>query len=262
MQTSKTRKDGQAGQADAPAKTGTRRTKLYNIDQIGGRFDEIRASNLRPLDGTIFAMRNRIAACLADGYSITDVVQMLQQAGIDGTDRQIRYALDRAGIHRRHVRRGRTPAVRRQAAQTGADSGTAESGQKATSADGDVVQNGNEYGAGSPSPDTDGIQTGGNPSAADRQIPNGPEGNAVQPGDASGPAETRTPSSPATDSDQQEQGDDGSDAPSSDGNTVQDPQVRHPAWTPKPGVLNALGNADTSKLDRYRELNERRGRTK
>ena len=71
----------------------------------------------------------------------------------------------------------------------------------------------------------------------------------------------RTPFSPATDSDQPEQGDDGSDAPSSDGNTVQDPQARRPAWTPHPGALqHVFGNADTTKIDRYKNLNERRGR--
>ncbi len=274
MQTDRTKKDGkigQDGQDEAPARAAKRTTKLYDVFQIGDRFDKLRASNMRPLDATVHAMRDRLTACLADGYSITDIVELLQQAGIDGTDRQLRYALDRAGIHRRQTRRSRSATVRRQAIQADTDSGTAESGVEATEsgqdaaiADGDVVQNSNEYGAGSPSPDTDGIQTGGNPTSADRQIPDGPDGNAVQPGDASGPAETRTPFSPATDSDQPEQGDDGSDAPSSGGDATHadavEQQARRTAWMPRPGALNALGNVDMTKSDRDKALNERRGR--
>ncbi len=96
-------------------------------------------------------------------------------------------------------------------------------------------------------------------------------------------------SSPATDNVQPEQDSDGSvvsavssedkhgaeadeepsaagpqDAPSANGDTAQadamEQQARRPAWTPRPGALHAFGNADMSKLDMYKELNERRGR--
>ncbi len=234
MQTSKTRKDGQAGQADAPAQTGKRTTKLYNVSEIGIRFDAIRSSDMRPLDATVHAMRDRIAACLAEGYSITDIVEMLQQSGIDGTDRQLRYALDRAGIHRRQTRRGRTAAVRRQAAQAGVDSAAAERGagdvESVQDAAGDTV---------------DGVQDGDDSGSAETQILSSSDMDDVQNGNDSDEAEPQ-------------------DAPGSDGDAAQadamEQQARRPAWTPRPGALHAFGNVDTSKLDKYRELNERRGR--
>ncbi len=184
MQTGKPKKDGQVGQAGqdgAPAQTGTRRTKLYDVSQVGDRFDKLRSSNLRPLDATVHAMRDRIVDCFADGYSITDVIELLQQSGIDGTDRQIRYALDRAGIHRRQVRRGRSSTNRRQAGQTGADSRTAESGAN--------VQ---EDGQPDASEDVHAVQNSNERSSEDPQTPSSADSGNAQADGPFGPAETQS----------------------------------------------------------------------
>ncbi len=223
MKTEHDMKIGQAGQAEGAAQSGKRKTKLYNVAQVGGRIDELRASEMRPLDATVHALRDRLASCLADGYSITDIVEMLQSAGIDGTDRQLRYALDRAGIHRRQTRRGRTAAVRRQAAQANAESAAPE---------GDAE-------------DAENVQD-----AACTAV------DGVQDGDASSPAVSQTSVSAAVGT-VQAGGVFGDADPQAN---ALNPQVRRPSWTPRPGALSALANADTNKLDKYRELNERRGR--
>ena len=121
-----------------------------------------------------------IAACLADGYSITDVVELLQQSGIDGTDRQLRYALDRAGIHRRQTKRARTGTNRRQAGQTMPDSGTAESGIN--------VQEDSQPGA---SEDVHAVQNSNERSSGDPQTPSSADSGYAQSNGAFGPAETQ-----------------------------------------------------------------------
>ncbi len=72
--------------------------RLYDIDKLGGALDAALTSRQRPRDAAIRALHDKIAACLADGYSIADVIAMLQTAGMDGSDRQLRYALAQAGI--------------------------------------------------------------------------------------------------------------------------------------------------------------------
>ena len=198
MQTDKVRKDG-------PARSGKRKTIFYDVSQVGERYDALRSSDKRPLDGTIYAMRDRIVESLADGYSITDVIEMLQQAGIDGTDRQIRYAMARAGIHRRHVRRGRTGAVRRQATQAGADSRTADRGfgdaeivQETAVRAMNAVQNSDERSAGEPqvpsSVDSGNGQASSSSSPAAPQVPSSSDGCNTQDNDAHIPFVPQTPS--------------------------------------------------------------------
>ncbi len=75
-----------------------RHPRLYDIDKFSAAFDAALASRQRPRDATIRSLADKISRYLAEGYSIADVVALLQTAGMDGTDRQIRYALSQAGI--------------------------------------------------------------------------------------------------------------------------------------------------------------------
>ncbi len=72
--------------------------RLYDIDAVGAALDAALASRKRPLDALIRGLRDKMLACLADGYTVGDLVSMLQATGVDGTERQLRYALAKAGI--------------------------------------------------------------------------------------------------------------------------------------------------------------------
>ncbi len=78
-----------------------RKTRRYNVSQVGHSLDTAMASEMQPLDAMVHDLRDKFLTGLARGYSISDLVLMVQEAGVDATDRQIRYAFTKAGIRRK-----------------------------------------------------------------------------------------------------------------------------------------------------------------
>ena len=276
-----------------------RKTRRYNVSQVGHSLDTAMASEMQPLDAMVHDLRDKFLTGLARGYSISDLVLMVQEAGVDATDRQIRYAFTKAGIRRKRQKsssaRGGFKAPSGQQNAGGANDEAAspaqvtDASEPASDADDDAESTEHEDGDA-----MDGVQPIHVSGIADLQMRssgtmNGTQagvnrdgmfaGNAgqhggsvddnyVQPGQKSDASDT-----PAGASEDKGGAQSGAvsgvagpqDEPSANGNTAQagaqDQQTRRPAWTPHPGALqHVFGNADTTKINRYKNLNERRGR--
>ncbi len=270
-----------------------RKTRRYNVSQVGHSLDTAMASEMQPLDAMVHDLRDKFLTGLARGYSISDLVLMVQEAGVDATDRQIRYAFTKAGIRRKRQKsssaRGGFKAPSGQQNAGGANDEAAspaqvmDASEPASDADDDAESNEQEDGDA-----MDGVQPSHVSGIADLQMRssgtmNGTQagvnrdgmfaGNAGQHGgsvdDNVQPEQDRdAPDTPAGASEDKGGAHSGTvsgaagsqDAPSANGDTAQDQQTRRPAWTPHIGALSTLGSADTTKIDRYKALNERRGR--
>ncbi len=270
MQKSPGQPGGQAAMEQnekATVSTGARTQRLYNVAEIGTRFDKLRASAMKPLDATVYDLRDRLIACLREGYTIADVVAMLREAGIDGTDRQIRYALHKAGIGRNGKKKGTCPSSRRQQPTQANDSTTDTSDTDAPAiADNGGAMPDSAFATTETQPEQNSTTT---ETKFDTKAPTKRQ-HASSPSNTAPTASGMTPEQALTPENEAEQYDHiSSDNDLQTDNTsgwtheqasTHDPQALHPVWTPRSGALNALADADTRKLNKYRELNERRWR--
>ena len=71
---------------------------LYDLDKLEAAFEEAQKSRMKPLGAMLMAIKPKLLAYLGQGFTIRDVIAVLQNAGVDGTERQLRYALKQIGI--------------------------------------------------------------------------------------------------------------------------------------------------------------------
>ncbi len=83
-----------------------RKVRRYNVSQVGKSLDTAMASEMQPLDAMVHDLKDKFIAGLDRGYSIADLVLMVQEAGVDASDRQIRYAFAKAGVRRKKQKSG------------------------------------------------------------------------------------------------------------------------------------------------------------